>query len=277
MSTKVQDDIGAVHGENKLQHTETADSVMIPMPRDVFEKLYLNPKPPGSGRLYRTFANPTPVALMGFLISAFPTGCILLGWRGSGGNGAAILPVYIFFGGIVQMVAAVGEWVIGNTFSCTIFFTYGTFWLVHGCSMIPWFGVGVNYSPTGDNLEGQATPEFFATTGFFFVFLGLVSLIYLVGALRTNLCLVFGLIILVFDVGFFTGIYFNFALGNLSAAARCQKAAGVLTFMIGFPLAWLFMAEILEAVDFPLVVPVGDLSRRFPGHNQKHRNRAGEA
>lgn len=47
--------------------------------------------------------------------------------------------------------------------------------------------------------------------------------------------------------------------------------------MIGFPLAWLFMAEILEAVDFPLVVPVGDLSRRFPGHNQKHRNRAGEA
>ena len=41
----------------------------------------------------------------------------------------------------------------------------GTFWLVHGCSMIPWFGVGVNYSATGDNLGGQATPEFFATTG----------------------------------------------------------------------------------------------------------------
>jgi hypothetical protein len=46
--------------------------------------------------------------------------------------------------------------------------------------------------------------------------------------------------------------------------------------MIGFPLAWLFMAEILEAVDFPLVVPVGDLSRRFPGRNQKHRNHGGE-
>ena len=67
-----------------------------------------------------------------------------------------------------------------------------------------------------------------AVTGFFFVFLGLVSLIYLVGALRTNLCLVFGLIILVFDVGFFTGIYFNFALGNLSAAARCQKVCLVI-------------------------------------------------
>ena len=91
MSAKVQDNVAAVHGENQLQHTETADSTMISVPRDVFEKLYLNPKPPGSGRLYRTFANPTPVALMGFLISAFPTGCILMGWRGSGGNGAAIM------------------------------------------------------------------------------------------------------------------------------------------------------------------------------------------
>ncbi|KEF63780.1 uncharacterized protein A1O9_01758, partial [Exophiala aquamarina CBS 119918] len=127
--------------------------------------------------------------------------------------------------------------------------------------MIPWFGVGVNCSPIGDTLEGQATPEFLATTGFFFVFLGLVSLIYLVGALRTNLCFVTGLIILVLDVGFFTGIYFNFALGHVSAAAHCQK----------IPLAWLFLAEILEAVDFPFAILVGDLSRRVPGHSQRRR------
>ena len=41
----------------------------------------------------------------------------------------------------------------------------GTFWLVHGTSMIPWFGVGANYSPTGNALEGEAMPEFFATNG----------------------------------------------------------------------------------------------------------------
>ena len=67
------------------------ESVLLPVPRDVFEKLYLNPKLPTSGKLYRQFANPTPVALIGFLISAFPTGCILMGWRGAGGNGAGIL------------------------------------------------------------------------------------------------------------------------------------------------------------------------------------------
>lgn len=34
-------------------------------------------------------------------------------------------PVYIFFGGMVQIFGAVGEWIIGNTFSSALFFTYG--------------------------------------------------------------------------------------------------------------------------------------------------------
>jgi len=34
-------------------------------------------------------------------------------------------PVYIFFGAMVQIFGAVGEWILGNTFSCALFFTYG--------------------------------------------------------------------------------------------------------------------------------------------------------
>lgn len=34
-------------------------------------------------------------------------------------------PDYIFFGGIVQLLGAIGEWITGNTFSCALFFTYG--------------------------------------------------------------------------------------------------------------------------------------------------------
>jgi succinate-acetate transporter protein len=34
--------------------------------------------------------------------------------------------VYIWFGGMVQIFGAVGEWILGNTFSCALFFTYGT-------------------------------------------------------------------------------------------------------------------------------------------------------
>lgn len=75
--------------EETIRKIRTADSVAIP--RDVFEKLYLNPQQPAAGHLRKTFGNPTPVALIGFLLSATPNGMILMGWRGAGGGGAAIL------------------------------------------------------------------------------------------------------------------------------------------------------------------------------------------
>lgn len=74
-----------------LRRYQTADSVMLPIPRDVFEKLYLSPKTPNAGKLRSTFGNPTPISLMGFLLAATPAAMITMGWRGAGGNGAAIL------------------------------------------------------------------------------------------------------------------------------------------------------------------------------------------
>lgn len=74
-----------------LRRIQTAESVLLPIPRDAFEKLYLNPKLPTTGNLRRTFGNPTPISLLGFLLAATPAAMITMGWRGSGGNGGAIL------------------------------------------------------------------------------------------------------------------------------------------------------------------------------------------
>lgn len=74
-----------------LRRYQTADSVLLPIPRDAFEKLYLSPKTPAAGNLRRTFGNPTPICLMGFLLSATPAAMLTLGWGNSGGNGGAIL------------------------------------------------------------------------------------------------------------------------------------------------------------------------------------------
>jgi len=74
--------------------------------------------------------------------------------------------VMIFFGGMVQIIAAVGEWLIGNTFSMCLFFTYGTFWIVAGTQLIPWFAVGAEYSdPVGQTFAGTVTPSYYATFG----------------------------------------------------------------------------------------------------------------
>ena len=90
MAGVMHDQIDAVDHKDLRRH-DTAESIFLPISRDAFEKLYLDPKLPREGKLYRKFGNPTPVALMGFMIAGFPTGCILMGWRGSGGNGGAIL------------------------------------------------------------------------------------------------------------------------------------------------------------------------------------------
>lgn len=86
---------------------------------------------------------------------------------------------------MVQVFGAVGEWILGNTFSCALFFTYGTFrnkpglvnkrltstigtfWIVQGTSEMPMYAVGTNYSPTGNSLQGMETPEYNATVGSF--------------------------------------------------------------------------------------------------------------
>jgi hypothetical protein len=109
-----------------LNRMKTAESVFLPISRETFEKLYLTPKHPSvQTDLRKKFGNPTPICLMGFLIASTPHACMLMGWRGAGGNGSALVPTYIFFGGIVQILGGIGEWIIGNTFSCAIFFTYG--------------------------------------------------------------------------------------------------------------------------------------------------------
>lgn len=89
---------------------------------------------------------------------------------------------------MVQIFGAIGEWILGNTFSCALFFTYvmsslswtlnvsihlligihrfiGTFWLVQGTSLMPFFAVGTMYSPEGNTLKGMETAAYSATVG----------------------------------------------------------------------------------------------------------------
>lgn len=78
--------------EDTLRPIRTAESVLLPIPRDTFEKLYLSPKHPSTASdLRKKVGNPTPIALMGFLIASTPNACIMMGWRGAGGGGGAIM------------------------------------------------------------------------------------------------------------------------------------------------------------------------------------------
>ena len=54
-----------------IGQTQTADSGLLPVPTDTFEKLYLSPKNPyKTQRLTQRFGNPTPISLIGVLMAS---------------------------------------------------------------------------------------------------------------------------------------------------------------------------------------------------------------
>lgn len=55
------------------------------------------------------------------------------------------------------------------------------------------------------------------------------------------------------------------------ANADCNQTAGAFGFICSLTGWWIFFALILAAVDFPLNVPVGDLSGMIRGMSEKKR------
>lgn len=91
-------DINSDKQGDSLDRMKTAESVFLPISRETFEKLYLSPKHPSvEGNLRRKLGNPTPICLIGFLIASTPNACMLMGWRGAGGNGGALMYVHPYY------------------------------------------------------------------------------------------------------------------------------------------------------------------------------------
>lgn len=74
---------------NHHEQLRNALSQSVTLSPEQFENLYLNPKNQVAGDLRKTFANPTPIALMGFAVGLTPLSCEFMQWRGSGGFGVA--------------------------------------------------------------------------------------------------------------------------------------------------------------------------------------------
>lgn len=111
--------------DEALHKLRTANSVTISP--ELFEKIYLNPQNNVKGDLRQTFGNPTPLALLGFLLSLSPLSCELMGWRGAGGNGVATIAAYYFIGGFLMSLGGILEFFLGNTFSFVVFCSFGKY------------------------------------------------------------------------------------------------------------------------------------------------------
>jgi len=252
--------------ETALRRLRTAGSISITP--ELFEKIYLSPKNQVSNNIRSTFGNPTPLALVGFLLSLTPLSNVLLGWRGAGGLGAAEVGAYYFFGGLLMVLGAFLEFILGNTFPFVVFGSFGAFWLTFAATLTPYYNASIAYDPK-DPSAASTNPTFAATFGYFQLYMGVLCFVYMIVALRTNIVFVLIFLLLVPAFGCLTGFFWQLAEGT--ADASLLHAAGGLTFVVCLLGWYLFFVQLLAAVDFPLNLPVGDLSKYIKGASERVR------
>ncbi|OQU99860.1 hypothetical protein CLAIMM_05435 [Cladophialophora immunda] len=248
---------------------ETSDQMAriareISMSPSTYEKIYLSPPTSDTRQLRKTFANPTPLCLLGFIMSLGPLSCDLMGWRGAGGDGSSSIGVFFFMGGLLMIIGGVGEFILGNSYPFIVFCGFGGWWLSFGATLKPSFGAYGNYSPDPANAAaGLSTTGFLAGFGFFLLFMALFCLVCLICALKLNVCLVIIHSTLVICFCLLTGSFWQAAEGRAGLASRLLIAGGAFAFVSTAVAGYLFLSQMLLTVEFPFSLPVGDLSSVF--------------
>ena len=73
---------------------------------------------------------------------------------------------YFFFGGFLQILTGILEWILGNTYPSVVFATYGAFFLTFGGTLNPGFAAVSTYAPPGEDASaGLTTRGFNASFG----------------------------------------------------------------------------------------------------------------
>ncbi|OGM46599.1 protein alcS [Aspergillus bombycis] len=246
----------------------------ITLSTEQFEKLYLTPLRHRQPALTKTFGNPTPLALGGFVVTTTPLSCCLMAWRGAGGNGIAFTGPIIFLGGMLLVITSILEFLLGNTFPCVVFGTIGGFWFAFGATQTSAFNAAAPYSTSTTNtIEASIAPNSSIHTilnspAFLFIAMAVLVTIYMIYATRTNAVyvLIFAALILVFVC--LAAAYWRLADGDTVVGNRLIVGAGAALFVASLLGFYLLVVQLFEALGFPVNLPVGDLSRfwvRFEG------------
>jgi uncharacterized protein len=76
-----------------------------------------------------SIADPGPLGLAGFAMTTFVLSCFNSNVIHQPGLEGVVLPLALFYGGTVQLLAGMWEFRRGNTFAALAFSSYGAFWL----------------------------------------------------------------------------------------------------------------------------------------------------
>jgi len=202
----------------------------------------------------------------------------LLGAQGaSSASGAVMTGVFFGVSGIGLYIAAIMEWVMGNTFPMVVFGTFGGFWISYGFIVQPSMAIATAFAPA--NLSGNVTAAIAAGSvtapynsgiALYLVAWLLLGIMFFLASLRTNLP--FAIVFLCLDglLGCLIAGFIHVGHGSFARASMEFKAAG------GFGLAgsiagwYITFSMILASTGYPFNVPVFDLSGRILAGRKKN-------
>jgi uncharacterized protein len=178
-------------------------------------------------------------------VTAFATTSFMLGMYNANlinsAGAAIVIPVALFFGGLIQIIVAILEIFRGNLFGAVVFGTYGPFWVIYGV-LQTLYASGIPASAV--NSAVALFLAMFAVLTFYFV----------IASLRTDMVLVAILALI------FIGLVL-LAIGAGTSTTGFTRAGGWVTLAFAV-LAWYHAAgDVISATFGRLVLPVGSLRR----------------
>jgi succinate-acetate transporter protein len=130
----------------------------------------------------------------------------------------------------------------------------GAFWFAFGGTYMPLFATNASVKSTGNQAD-----DFDHNFAWFLLGMALLCLLYTICAFRMNLCLF--IILFTFFVAFGCLSASDFSASQSSSASKVFLKAGGVWALIGCLVGWYVLtSNLFEEVDFPVSLPLGDLS-----------------
>ncbi|OAL42568.1 plasma membrane ammonium transporter [Pyrenochaeta sp. DS3sAY3a] len=233
---------------------------------EVYDRLFLTLLRKEKSRGFRSsLGNATPVGVLGFSVSVIPLAISFMGWQGAGGLSVATTTINIWFGGMLLILAGVGEFLLGNNFTMMVFLAYGAHFLSYATTFIPYYNAIGFFNPDGSSLgsagTGNQTSMFMASYAFYPAVMCILSFIFLLGSFRTNGVFVVILLFVTTGFGLGAGSYFQLARGNTILGTKLATGLGACFFASGVLGFYFFAALVVAILELPMPdLPLFDLS-----------------
>jgi len=200
-----------------------------------------------SDRRFRRFANPGPLGLSAFALTMFVLGLVNVRARGVR-QPNIVLGLAFAYGGLVQLLAGMWEFAVGNTFGATALSSYGGFWISYAVIIsggAQSYGVMSAYPATDNTLQ--------SALGFYFIRWFIFTFLLTIATLKSTVEM-FSLFFLLM-ITFLLLAISHFQLDNGVENTGCIKAGGVFGLITAFIMWYNALAGLLERSNSFYTVP----------------------